>query len=358
MPAIAQKKVNFDQSFQQKNNGKSRVEIAPVKELLHIMLAITKTGLDNDDMVNQKGTYYQDVLKHFKPFDNEPIIKTFDSLLNVSLYHYIFITGNAMTHDFAGTKLKANPNYLFPAQAVAKLTVTTNPVATYKDQIAAFARKSNFQKFYKQHQAYYKQLITEYHAGANLDRQWKWLEQNFKTRINNYLILCSPLINGLNYTTKFEDQDFTQILMVLPPLDNDPARTARQNELFNTRVMFTEIDHNYVGGPSQTYKKDIDSAFKDRLVWVNDKTDGTYAYPNPLKVFDEYMTYGVFVLYCKDQYDAASYQEARKDVITLMADRGFPNMERFVTALENVRAAAPDQKIDDLYPRLLELLKQ
>lgn len=354
--AQAQEKVHFDKSFQKANQGKPRVEIPPLKELLHIMLAITKTGLSNDDMVDQKSRYYQDVLNHFRPYADEPIIQTFDSLLNVSLYHYIFISGNAMTYDLSKTRLKPNRNYIFPAQAVANMVIKVNPLDTYRKEIEAFAKKSQFKKFYSQHKAYYDSLITDYISGANLGKQWKWLEKNFKNRINSYLILCSPLINGLNYTTEFNDKGFRQILMVLPPLEHNPSLSNIQNDVFNTRIMFTEIDHNYVGPPSKANKAGIDSALSNRSVWVNEKTEGTYAYPTPLKVFDEYMTFGVFLLYCKDNYDNTLFEETRNSVISLMTDRGFPKMETFISSLEKVRAEAPDVKIDELYPRLLKLL--
>ncbi|MDT3401983.1 DUF4932 domain-containing protein [Mucilaginibacter terrae] len=350
----AQDKVSFDNAFQKANNNKSRVEISPLKELLHIMLAITKTGLANDDMVNQNGVYYQDVLKYFKPYSNEPIIKTFDSLLNASLYNYIFITGNAMTYDLSGTSLKRNRNYIFTATAVANAKVKINPIDTYKKQIEAFAKRSQFQKFYKLHKGYYANVISDYEHEANLDQQWKWLEKNFKTKINSYLILCSPLINGLNYTTEFKDKGFRQIVMVLPLLDHLPELTALQNELLNKRVMFTEIDHNYVNMPSIAHKATIDRVFKNRATWVNEKADGTYAYPTPLKVFDEYMTFATFLLFCKDNYDQTVYTETRKSVISVMIERGFTKMEAFVSILEKVRAAAPDKKVDELYPQLLE----
>ncbi|MEH3113193.1 DUF4932 domain-containing protein [Pedobacter terrae] len=354
--ANAQEKASFDKAFQKANNGKSRIEIPPLKELLHIMLAITKTGLNNDDMVNQSGTYYQDVLKHFKPYANEPIIKTFDSLLNVSLYNYIFISGNAMSYDFSGAKLKRNPNYIFPARGVANMVIETNPLDTYRKDIEAFANKSRFSNFYSQHKPYYTQIIEDYKSGADLEKQWKWLEKNFKTSINSYLILCSPLINGLNYTTEFKDNGFRQIVMVLPMLDHDPKLSVIQNELFNTRVMFSEIDHNYVSAPSDANKTAIDSVFKKRATWVNEKADGIYAYPNPIKVFNEYMTFGAFLIYCQDNYNKAIYAETRSNVISLMTARGFMKMELFISCLEQARMAAPDNKIDDLYPKLLELL--
>jgi Domain of unknown function (DUF4932) len=354
--ANAQEKANFDKAFQKANNGKSRIEIPPLKELLHIMLAITKSGLSNDDMVNQSSAYYQDVLKHFKPYANEPILKTFDSLLNVSLYNYIFISGNAMSYDFSGKILKRNPNYIFPARGVANMVIDTNPLDTYRKDIEAFAEKSRFLDFYRQHKSYYAKIIADYKSGADLDKQWKWLEKNFKTSINSYLILCSPLINGLNYTTEFKDKGFRQIVMVLPMLDHDPKLSAIQNELFNTRVMFSEIDHNYVGVPSSMHKTNIDSVFKNRAAWVNEKAEGTYAYPTPVQVFNEYMTFGTFLMYCQDNYNKALYAETRNNVISLMTARGFPKMELFASSLEQARSAAPDKKIDDLYPKLLELL--
>lgn len=322
------------------------------------MLAITPTGLANDDMVDQSTPYYQDVLCHFKPFANEPIIKTFDSLLTASLYNYIFITGNAMTYDLSGTSLKRNAVYVFPSRQVANKTINVNPLDTYRTQIAEFAKTSKFQKFYAQHRAYYTKLINEYESEASLAKQWKWLETNFKTRINNYLILCSPLINGMNYTTVFRDKGFTQILMVLPPLEHDAKRSKIQEEIFNTRVMFTEIDHNYVGPPSYANEKVIDSVFKKRADWVNEKADGIYAYPTPMKVFNEYMTFGVFLLYCHDHYERSLYDQTREEVISVMGARGFIRMATFTSALEKVRAYAPAKKIDDLYPELLRSLAQ
>lgn len=357
LSATAQEKANFDRAFQRANNGKSQVQTPPLKELLHIMLAITKTGIGNDDMVNQSGEYYQAVLKYYKPFANEPIIKTFDSLLNASLYNYIFISGNAMSYDFSGSKLKPNRNYIFPARGVANMVININPLDTYRKEIEAFAKKTDFLKFYSQHKKYYAKLNTEYENEAKLNKQWKWLEENFKTRINSYLILCSPLINSLNYTTEFNDKGFRQIVMVLPPLDHFPNLSAFQNELFNTRVMFTEIDHNYVGPPSDANKATIDTVFKNRNVWVNEKADGIYAYPSPIKVFNEYMTFAVFLVYCQDNYSKALYEETRGNVISVMKDRGFPKMEVFISALEKVRSAAPEQKIDDIYPQLLELMR-
>jgi Domain of unknown function (DUF4932) len=352
--SFAQYKVNFTEKFKKENQGKYKIEINEAKELIHIMIAITKFGLENDDMIEQKGKYYQDVIAHFKPYENEKIIKRFDSLLVASAYNYIFLTGNGISYDFKSNKLVKNKIFDFPATAVSNLKITESPITTYKTAIEEFAKKSKFREFYKKHKPYYAAIISSYEKNTNLGRQWKWLEKNFKTTQDSYTIFCSPLINGLNYTGDFVNNNFKLIYMVLPPIDILENLTERENELFNTRVMFTEIDHNYVKVPSNANLETINQYFKDRKEWTNEDIKGVSAYPSPVKVFDEYMTFGVFVLYCKDNYDNKDFLSAKEGVISLMKERGFPKMQEFTDKLLSVRAENPNKKIDDIYPEFLK----
>ncbi|WP_278354093.1 MULTISPECIES: DUF4932 domain-containing protein [Bacteroidota] len=246
----------------------------------------------------------------------------------------------------------------FPATEVANAKIDKNPITTYKKEIENFAKKSKFRKFYSKHQKFYSEIISDYEKNANLGKQWKWLENNFETKKDSYIILSSPLINGLNYTGQFTNNNFSLIHMNLPPVDNYPKLTPIENELFNTRVMFTEIDHNYVHTPTEANKDLINQIFADRKIWVNAEADGTFAYPNPVKVFNEYMTYGVFLLYCKDNYDQATSDKATKDIITVMTDRGFPKMEIFSENLLKTRSEYPNEKIDKWYPEFLKQLAE
>lgn len=357
--SFAQQKVSFSEKFKKQNQGKYKIEINELKELIHIMIAITNSGKENDDMIEQKGQYYQDLRSYFKPFENEPIIKTFDSLMVSSPYNYIFLTGNAISYQFKGNKLINSEVFIFPAQSMSKtIKIDKNPITTYKTEIEAFAKKAKFRKFYAKHKAFYNGIIDDYEKRANLGKQWKWLENNFETKKDNYLILCSPLINGLNYTTQFSDNNFSLIYMSLPPVDNNQKLTPLENELFNTRVMFTEIDHNYVSKPTVANKELINNTFADRKKWVNEKEKGIFAYPDPVKVFDEYMTFGVFVLYCKENYQHNDFIFAKESIISLMKERGFTKMQEFTDKLLKVRAENPTKKIDDIYPELLKLLEK
>jgi len=351
---FAQEKVNFSEKFKKENQGKYKIEINEVKELLHIMIAITNSGKENDDMIQQEGQYYKDILAHFKAYENEKIIKTFDSLMVFSPYNYIFLTGNAISYNFKGNKLVKSAVFDFPATGVANFKITENPITRYKRDIEDFAKKSRFRKFYTDHKQFYARIISDYEKSANLGRQWKWLEKNFETKKDSYIILCSPLINGLNYTGQFLNNNFSLIHMSLPPVDHYPHLTPLENELANTRVMFTEIDHNYVSAPTQANKELINQVFAQRKIWVNEEADGIFAYPNPEKVFNEYMTFGVFLLYCQDHYDQATSDKVTNDVVVLMTQRGFPKMKIFVENLMKTRSAHPEEKIDQWYPEFLQ----
>lgn len=350
---FAQEKVNFTEKFQQENRGKYKIEINEVKELMHIMIAITASGKENDDMIEQKGQYYKDVRAYFEPFEHEKIIRTLDSVLVSSMYSYVFLTGNAISYDFKGDRLVKSEIFDFPANGVANVKIQQNPITTYKKEIEDFAKKSKFRKFYADHKKFYAGIIAEYQQKANLGKQWKWLEENFVTKKDSYIIFCSPLINGYNFTGQFKNNNFTLIHMSLPPVDNNPDLTPLENELLNTRVMFTEIDHNYVGAPTDANKDLINKIFADRKKWVDTQARGTAAYPNPVNVFNEYMTYGVFVLYCKDHYDQTTTDKVNNDITLQMTSRGFTKMQFFTENLLKVRAEHPDKKIDDLYVQLL-----
>lgn len=182
------------------------------------------------------------------------------------------------------------------------------------------------------------------------------VRKQFSTRVNNYTIMCSPLINGLNYTTSYTDKDFKQIMMVLPPLEESPKLTETQKIVLNTRTMFTEIDHNYVGKPTEENIYSINNVFDKREDWVNTKQYGTEYYPNAERVFEEYITYGVFLLYCKDHYDENTTAKATKNVINLMTERGFIKMQEFTDTLFKVSSHNPNKTIEEWYPEFIKQL--
>lgn len=354
------KKVNFDSKFKKENQGKSKTVIHEVKELLHIMIAITELGLENDDMVNQEGEYYKDLIKHFEPFKNEPIIIKYDSLIKSNPLNYIFLTGNAISYNFKGNKLVKDKNYIFPAQSVSSHTrITENLITKYKKEIEDFVKKSDFRKFYKNSNKYYSKIIHDFDTQANIQQQWIWLENNFDTKVNNYVIMTSPLIGGLNYTTNFEDNNFNQVFLVVPSISDSEKLSKIQNTISNTRPIFTEIDHNYTGVLATKYENELNEALKVREKWVNTEAKGTEFYPNAKRIFDEYMTWSLYVIYISDIFknNQEAFDYVYNDVNKAMIRRGFPKTKEFTDKLLELRNSNPHKKIEELYPELIEWCK-
>lgn len=354
------KKVNFNDKFKKENQGKSKVVIHEVKELLHIMIAITELGLENDDMVNQDGEYYKDLIKHFEPFKNEAIIKEYDSLIKANPINYIFLTGNAISYNFKGNKLVKDKNYIFPAQSVSShSTITENLITKYKKDIEDFAKKSNFRTFFKDSNKYYDKIIQDYNTQANIQQQWKWLENNFTTRVNNYIIMTSPLIGGLNYTTNYEDNNFNQIFLVVPAISDTEKLTEIEKNISNTRPIFTEIDHNYTVVVATKYENELNEALKVRATWVDTEQKGTEFYPTTKRVFDEYMTWSLYVIYVSDIFknNQQAFDYVYNNVNERMIKRGFPKTKEFTDQLIKLRNNSPNKKIEELYPELIDWCK-
>ncbi|MEO1054687.1 MAG: hypothetical protein AAFX87_28910, partial [Bacteroidota bacterium] len=81
-------KASFTDSYKELNRGKYKIEIPEVQELVHIAIAITPTGLADSNMVDHTTDYYQEVISHFKPFENEPLVKRINEKLP-SLYAHV-----------------------------------------------------------------------------------------------------------------------------------------------------------------------------------------------------------------------------------------------------------------------------
>lgn len=355
-PVLGQEKeVNFGREYIKANDQKTTIEINEAQELIYIILSVTEFGQKNPNMTRQNTPYFEAVKKRFSPYAGLPVVRQFDSLLNQNIINYFLLAGNAYGFRFKGDQLVPTEVYNFPAKGIGKFEVKTNPVITYLAGLNEFARKSGYRKFYKGHRGYYDSLKTEYKEFADIAAQKKWLESKFDTRINSYRVLSSPLIAGMNATHTFEDNDFKEMLLFLPTIKHNPDWNEAFNKAINTRVIFTEIDHNYVGPLSEQYKDRINTIFDNRDKWVDATNKSTEHYPNPVKVFDEYLTWGLFILYAYDHYkDEALLEQVVENVNGMMIKKGFPKGAAFNEELLRLYREHKPQKIAGLYAPLLD----
>lgn len=120
----------------------------------------------------------------------------------------------------------------------------------------------------------------------------------------------------------------------------------------NSRIVFTEIDHNYVNPVSDRHVAAIEHALSGLPQWATEQARGGYR--NAYAVFNEYMTFGVFLLYAQEKLPPKDFTALRTSVVRRMENgRGFPRFGAFQTMLEQVYAASPTKDIPAMYPAVI-----
>lgn len=349
-----QYEVNFNNEYIEENDNNVSIEINELQELIYIIFANTEFAKENPRMVKTDTEYYHEVIKHFSEYSDLPIVSKFDVLLEENLLYYFVLGGNAYGYAFKQNKIVPTGIYEFPAKGVGNLEVELNPIPELIKALEEFAENSNYRKFYKQHKKYYNSLKADYRNYAQIDLQTKWLQKRFDYKINSFRVLTSPLISSMNATQTFENNDFKETLLFLPTIKNNEDLSKKLNKAFNTRVIFTEIDHNYVGKVSEKFKERIGGIFGQREKWVDKDNKGTQYYPTPIKVFDEYLTWGLFILYANDNYEQETLKEVIININEVLIERGFPKAREFNSKLLEIYKANKNAKISDLYPEILD----
>lgn len=350
-----EKEVSFNSKYIRANDGKTTIEINEAQELTYIIMAMTDFASKNP-ITRTDTDYYKDVKAYFSKYADLPAVVKFDNLLKENIVNYLILSGNAYGFEFNGNRLVPTAVYDFPAKGIGKYEVKTNPILTYIKELEEFAKKSGYRKFYKSHLPYYNSLKAEYINYANLAEQKKWLESRFDYKINSYRVLTSPLISSINATHTFEDNNFKEMLLFLPTIQKDKDWSEKYKKAINTRIIFTEIDHNYVGPVSNKYLDKINTIFNNRDKWINSEIKSTTHYPNPLKVHDEYLTWGLFVLYAYDKFgdDKELLSKIVDNVNSMLIKRGFIRAKEFNLQLLNLYQNTPNKKIENLYLPMLE----
>ena len=343
-------KVNFTKEYIRNHRGKSSVEILESQELFQIIAVITPTGLaDTRSMIiNHDSTdYYKSVLAHFLPFKEEPIVHEIDSLLQKNWYINLKADACALEFD--------DNNQLNKSKIYDRMRGAKNLLEPYLDQLNDFAQKSYFRSFFAQNKAYYQSLIEWHEREISTKEQWRWLEEQFpEHHYDQYRITFSPLVKGNHSTVRFDNNGFKQAVMFIrPPYQVKGVSDAVSNGLV-TRLVFTEIDHNYVNPETDKYLEEVNAAFTDRDKWTDGKE--SKGYDTPYKIFNEYMTWSVYLLYCWDTYQEQDFGIINERIIFYMKNRrGFQQFGSFHNKLLNdYKQRKPNETVSDLYPKILD----
>lgn len=345
----------FSENYKKENNTKYSIEIPQVQELVHIIFAITGKGITDTDMIDQETLYYQQVIEYFKGFKNEKIVQIFDKKLKGSLFMngagaYSRLKMDACGFYFEGDKILKDTNY-------SQLNWDNkNYIVEYVDDLEDFAKKSNFLAFFSQNKAYYDELLKKSEEQFQIKKQWQWLEARFPYRYNHYRITFSPLVNGSHSTNRFQSEDFRQTVMfVCAPFEMKNVN-PKLPEAILQRIVFTEIDHNYVNPVTDKFKTQINQIFNNRQKWASGEVAKSYG--SPYSVFNEYMTWAVFSLYASDTFEEAVFVELnRRNENQMTKNRGFNKFKEFNQKLLELYQTNKPKSIEELYQPMMDWCK-
>lgn len=358
--------VTFSDDYVKKHKGKTIVDIPEVSELVNVLMALHQDAEKEGNMFDTKTEYFQKIKKKFSPYLNHPALDTIQKYIkdlsyikehNISMFsndsyrYYYALKMNACAYKFDGNKIINKGDI----DQMARGWYTFDPmkdIEVFED----FAKVSNFRKFFKNNKSYYNSLLKTYNELNPIQKMQTWLDKKFGFGYGSYLVYFSPLVYGAHSTSRFEDNGLTQTVMFIASADYDQKLSKTQNELLESRVVFTEIDHNYVNPTSDLFLTEINESLSNREKWANENI--TSMYPNPYTVFNEYMTFGVYSLYVNDNFS----QEDAKQYFPIMENqmvdsRGFILFKEFNQELLKHYNANPKITMKELYTHMLNWCK-
>ncbi|WP_299125009.1 DUF4932 domain-containing protein [uncultured Tenacibaculum sp.] len=344
------KRVDFTENYIKEHKGKYKVLSPKALELVNVGIALTNVGREDVNLIFKYSDYYKDVLKYFDAYKNHPLIDS----LNVNLeknkndYYYNIIM-NANMYSFEGDKIVNKTT--FNRMGFGEDNYLKKLLPLFED----FSKKSNFQEFYGNNEKYYQSLIAEYHRLVPVEKMWKWLEEKFPVKHDSYKIYFSPLVNGYHSTQKYEDNGFKETAMHINAPILDDMYSDKEKEAILSRVVFTEIDHNYVD-PTTDKFNEISTLLTPLSCW-NSKRDW---YNSSYRTFSEYMTWGVFTLYLYDNFDKEVFEKRNEAMVNFMIseNRGFIKFKEFDSFILNWYKNNPNASLEKLYPAVIDWVKK
>lgn len=231
-------------------------EIPEISELFHVVAALTSFGKANTEIIDKSTDYYQEVLNHFEEYQKHPVIKKIQKELRRNRY-------NRLKMDACGFYFNQNGNIEKDKTYPTLSFESKNWLEPYIEQLEDFSNQSSFRSFYKNHKDFYNQLISLQREQLAVKSHWEWLEKKFENRYQSYRITFSPLVYGSHSASYFIDNDFSQSIMFIGPPYVTDKYSKKQLEGLAGRMVFTEIDHNYINPLSDKYQEEIKTFIGD-----------------------------------------------------------------------------------------------
>jgi hypothetical protein len=350
---------SFSKSYIKKYNNKTVIEVPEAYELTNIVLALTKLGISDSDLVNHNTHYYADVMNWFGEYKNETIVLKIDSLVQKDIFKYFYLKMDAYSFDMDKNKVVRSDIYDRTSWG------QENTLLPYMKELEQFANKTRFRDFYSKHKGLYKSQIAYYKDSLDLESMQGWLNKHFpKTSYNCVKVIFSPLVGGNQSVKTMENNGFSEVhTHVNFPYeeDGDKAYTAKVNKVISGNVVFTELNHAYINPETEKYLNDsnFQIAFKDLSIWEADSSAATLGYGNAFACFNEYMNWGLVSLrymdYLTEQERAPAISRLERHITKVRGFTKFTEFNQHLMMLYKNRRAGTT--LAALYPDIIKWCK-
>jgi len=337
--SFGQHSASFGAEYRNKMKDSVTYEILEVSELFHVVAALTAFGKGNTEIIDKSTEYYQEVINTFEKYQGHSVIKKIQKELRRNRY-------NRLKMDACGFFFNQNGNIEKDKTYPTLSFESKNWLEPYINELEDFSTQSNFRVFYENHKELYSQQISLQREQLAVKSHWEWLEQKFDNRYESYRITFSPLVYGSHSANYFVDGDFSQSIMFIGPPYVTDKYSKKQLEGLAGRMVFTEIDHNYINPLSDKYQDEIKTFIDDLEKWNNMKYRD---YPTALSIFNEYITYAFYSLYVTDNYNKEDAELIIKRCEEVMNNRGFIRFSEFNQNLINLYSQQKNSTGEELY---------
>jgi hypothetical protein len=342
------------------NDGKITYEAPMVYELMHIAMALCDTNIVTNgynvykEVIENETDYYKEVMNYFGPYKNHSLIRKLNKSLKENANNYISNLQLAYNSAYISNTVKRNVILPLKNQIAYRLSSES------RKELNEFAKITKFAEFYHQHKEYYTSMLKDVQLIADVNNQQIWLEKQFPKRYNRYYIVISPLMGGTHFTTRYIEGKEHHCIMYVSNFYHNKNRKASVNYALYSGVVITEIDHNYVNPVSDLYKGKLKELMgeKYRKIW----TAGGFSnsYKNGYKVFNEYMTHAVYILYILEHSNISDHSTIENlKINAMMKHRSFIKFDKFYAELKQQYAKkSSTETIADLYPLMIAWCKK
>lgn len=344
----------FSQAYQAEHRGRTEILVPEVYELVNIAIALTPFAGENPGLVITDTDYYARVQQRFGAARGHPLVQAMDAAMRQDVFVYFRNKMNGYAFEFDGEgRIVRSSVY----NRTGFGDDASNTLLPYLDQMQSFADATEFRAFYASERAFYDSQIAYLRDNADTAGITSWLQGNFPgvRAYDGVKVIFSPLVGYNQSLTTFNYDGYRE----LQPHVNFPYRvleglSPEASAIQRANILFTEMNHGFIGEPGDQNAAAIDAAIGDRAFWADD-TKPARTYSSDLALFNEYMNWGLVSLYHYDRMNAADRALSRAQVEQMMVNsRGFKQFVPFNAFLVDLYAnRAPGQTLADLYPAII-----